>query len=80
MIFLVASVINNISEIEAGEVLNWLAKNISRVGRVRIQRYLFICHELIYKFGHFFKSQLAFNDSITALQQYFHMHKEVLDL
>lgn len=77
---LVPSVIGHLSETEAGELLQWLSANISRVGRTRVHRYFAMCRELVYKFGHFFKAQLSFVDAITALQQYFHVHKEVLDL
>ncbi|KAI6190657.1 Utp12 domain-containing protein [Aphelenchoides bicaudatus] len=76
----IPSVIGHLSETEASELLQWLSGNIARVGRMRVHRYFSICRELIYKFGHFFKTQLSFVDSITALQQYFHLHKEVLDL
>jgi len=76
----ISSVIGHISETEAGELLDWLAANVARVGRMRVQRYFAICRELLYKFGHFFKARLSFNDSITALQQFFYLHKEVLEL
>jgi hypothetical protein len=80
LLFLVPTIIRHLNETEAGELLNWLAGHVAKVGRTRINRYFAICRELIYTFGHSFKAQIVFNDSITAIQQYFHMQKDVLDL
>ncbi|KAI6224160.1 hypothetical protein M3Y95_00853700 [Aphelenchoides besseyi] len=76
----ISMVIGDLLDAEAGELLKWLAANITRVGRMRIARYFSICRELVYAFGHVFKAQLAFSDSITALQQYFRSHQELIDL
>ncbi|KAI6171825.1 hypothetical protein M3Y98_00905200 [Aphelenchoides besseyi] len=76
----IPTVIQDLLDAEAGELLKWLAANITRAGRMRIARYFSICRELVYAFGHVFKAQLAFSDSVTALQQYFRNHQELIDL
>ena len=72
--------IGRLSEADAGELLQWLAANLSRVGRARVLRYFTIFRELVFKFGHVFKAQLTFGESVTAIQQYFRTQQELLDL
>lgn len=79
-LIVVPMLVGRLNETEAGELLRWLAANVSQVGRGRILRYLTLFRELVFKFGHVFKAQLTFYESITAIQQYFRTHQELLDL
>ncbi|KAI6217997.1 Periodic tryptophan protein 2-like protein [Aphelenchoides fujianensis] len=76
----IPSVLGDLRDAEAGELLRWLAANVARMGRVRIGRFFALTRELLFAFGHVFKAQLVFADAITALQQFFRNQQELLDL
>ncbi|KAI6189322.1 Periodic tryptophan protein 2-like protein [Aphelenchoides fujianensis] len=62
----IPTLIGDLRDAEAGELLRWLSANVARVGRVRIGRFFALTRELLFAFGHVFKAQLAFADAITC--------------